>query len=142
MAIKFVNVGKGIARNIDVIAFVELVDANLEARIDRSNSPRKYAHAHLVSGIMFPDGWLDMNAVRVRWKDANAGMREPDPLTTAELSSLTAGTAYLTVYGVVNYEDVFGVAHWTHFCKWVPFSKEQRGYRAYNCTEYNQADNN
>ena len=43
-------------------------------------------------------------------------------LTPTENQELSAGRAYLAVYGKMTYRDVFGVSHWTKFCSWVPLN--------------------
>lgn len=37
-------------------------------------------------------------------------------ITQQEIDELLQGTAFLFIYGQVNYQDVFGAPHWTRYC--------------------------
>ncbi len=51
-----------------------------------------------------------------------------------------AASSFMVVYGKVNYLDVFGVHHWTHYCQWLRFKPGR--YTAKKCTDYNDVDRN
>jgi hypothetical protein len=59
--------------------------------------------------------------------------------TEEEVVGIRDGKLYLAVYGVIAYRDVFGVDHWTHFCKW---EGENGTFQAKKCTQYNSVDSN
>ena len=139
--VKFINVGKGAARKLRGKIYVECVDAEKEPHLERIESDQLFPGTIFVAGILFPTNAAETPADRERWKNINANLAEPDPLTESELAALLSGKAYMAVYGMILYEDVFGTPHWTKFCSWTPFATGGQ-FQASRCTQYNEADSN
>ena len=59
-------------------------------------------------------------------------------MTQGLRSAIIAGTVQQTIYGRVDYEDIFGFSHWLTFCQ----HTEQGGEWEACGIEYNQADKN
>lgn len=62
--------------------------------------------------------------------------KQPRPFTAQELDSLRTGSAYVAVFGVVVYNDQFGV-HWYRFCDWKNYSPATIHARSGPCVEWN-----
>jgi hypothetical protein len=59
------------------------------------------------------------------------------PITEQEWNSFMSGDCLLFLYGTVNYCDVFGKAHYQHFCS-VWYTGSPHNFMA--CTSYNDGD--
>jgi hypothetical protein len=129
------NMGKTSAKNIDMSIFVDILDALQEVPLGRISNPTDDPHGHISAGIVFPNE--DFKHVVTRpGKDG-----QPLPLTDLEATAMNNGKAYLAIYGIVTYDDVFKVHHFTKFC-------DYRGtvgastLKVQSCVAYNDADNN
>lgn len=138
---RFVNVGKGVARDIVVKAYLECVKATAEPDLKRVNSKNDDLFYRSVSGVLFSTEHVDVHVVRPR-KNPKTGIPEPSTLSLLEFNSLGAGQSYLALYGVVDYGDTFGIRHWTKFCLWLPVNQLPADFHAMECTRYNQIDAN
>jgi hypothetical protein len=57
---------------------------------------------------------------------------QPVPVSPQEIAD---GKSYVIVYGQLTFNDIFGEAHWTHFCVSYPIPTK-------NCVQYNDTDGN
>jgi hypothetical protein len=128
------NMGKTSAKNIDMSIFVDILGALQEVPLGRISNPTDDPHGHISAGIVFPNE--DFKHVVTRpGKDG-----QPLPLTDLEATAMNNGKAYLAIYGIVTYDDVFKVHHFTKFC-------DYRGtvgastLKVQSCVAYNDADN-
>jgi hypothetical protein len=126
-------VGKTPAQNVVVKLFVDIVSSGEEPPLDRLDSAvpgSAYPFNLMETGIIFPNSDLKMIVNRALKGGAER------TATSDEVSAIREGTARLTVYGIVRYDDVFGKPHWTKFC--TEFPVIQSGTRG--CAHYNSAD--
>jgi len=137
--IKFINTGKTPARNIDASIFVNILNdaedpplANVESLVEH-NGTTAYGVNKISAGIVFPNRDFGHSVIVL---DEHGG---PQNATEREVEALRNGTAYVAVYGIVTYDDVFKIHHWTRFCTWVALSGSPRALR---CTQYNSVDSN
>jgi hypothetical protein len=94
----------------------------------------------MLTGAVFPNrAPIESGISRSRFKPNNRDT-ELVPLSQTEYDQLTNGGAYVAVYGIIVYEDVFSVSHFTTFCQWKAF--RPGSYTAAKCTDYNNVDNN
>lgn len=93
-------------------------------------------------GIVFPDEAKPSQVKLLEYDPGNApyGVRERT-LSRAEYQALVNGDSWLALYGTVDYEDVFHIHHWVHYCNWFPLVAGQVA-AAGSCTEYNSVDDN
>jgi hypothetical protein len=133
--LKISNIGKTPAKKISAIMFLEKVANGSPPKI---YIPGPKGAASEESGIMFPNGYMDVTAIRI---DNINNSAVETPLSPEEMSELSQGKAYLVVYGRIEYFDSSGTYHWTHFCDWHGFNQSVT-YSAKLCTSYNDADGN
>ena len=127
------NIGKTAARNIDAKIFYAITYANQEPPLDHVMQFSKYAHNNLISGIVFPGGVLK----QIGERPGNEG--HSMPATDAEVEAIKEGKGYLAVFGIVDYDDVFDVHHWTKFCIWI---SKTGTFQTRECAEFNKVDDN
>jgi hypothetical protein len=76
------------------------------------DDPGKHPHYSSNTGLFFPKSSAPQAAPRL------GDNGEPLPLTAQEYSDvMDSGKSYVAVYGIVRYDDIFGIHHWTKFCK-------------------------
>jgi uncharacterized repeat protein (TIGR01451 family) len=132
--VRVVNIGKTPARNIIMKIYVDIVDASREPPLDRAeNGGSSYPHGLLTAGIIFPNADFKQPVARPA-KDGSLLLA-----TESEVSAIKDARAYLAVYGVITYDDVFNAHHWTKFCSW---QSAGGTFHTYQCTQYNNVDNN
>jgi hypothetical protein len=114
--------------------FVDIVDASQEPPLDHvedagAGSPYPFG----LIGIIFPNTDFKQPVVRP--------MKGGAPLvaTDSEVRAVREGKAYLAVYGVITYDDVFNTHHWTRFCNWIALNGT---FQTRRCTDYNNVDDN
>jgi uncharacterized repeat protein (TIGR01451 family) len=127
------NTGKTPARNMIAKIFLDIIDSDQEPPLSRV-ADATYERGIITAGILFPDSDIKQPIIRPT-QDGKARLT-----TDSEVKALQEGKAYIAIYGIITYDDVFGVHHWTKFCKWqgVPNST----YHASQCTAYNSVDGN
>lgn len=130
---KVANVGKTPARNMDMKIFVDIGDALQEPPLDHVDGGTISPHGHATAGIIFPNSEFKQSVVRL----GDDG--SPLVATDKEVVAIRDGKAYLAVYGVVTYDDVFNTHHWTKFCSWIAGNGK---FEARQCTQYNSVDSN
>jgi len=131
--LRVTNSGKTPAANMDMSVFVEIVDADKEPSLEYVDTPIGHPHGHATSGIVFPNVDIDQPVIR---PSDDAG---PRVATDDEVRAVKDGKAYMAVYGIVRYDDVFQRHRWTKFCIWSALTGT---FQAKSCTQYNSADRN
>jgi hypothetical protein len=123
------NIGKTPAKEIVINVFAEVPASFQGVRLECVDGPLRCPYNQTSMGIMFPSDHTDVHAVRMGPGDQSA--------TDIEAKYWTEGKVYAAAYGIVTYEDVFNVHHWTKFC----FFRGAEGgaYNAQECTSYNAA---
>ena len=130
--VRFVNTGKTPATDIDMSVFIEIVDADKGPHLEYVDAPDAdgHPHARATSGISFPNADVNQRISRI------GGDGSPRTATNDEVKAVNDGKAYLAVYGIIKYDDVFKRHQWTKFCMWMA----QTGtFQARECTQYNHA---
>jgi hypothetical protein len=64
-----------------------------------------------------------------------------DPVTSSEVTAITAGTSHIYLVGQVWYYDIFGVLHWTKFCE-TSVAKTVKYSTVLKCVRFGGVDNN
>jgi uncharacterized repeat protein (TIGR01451 family) len=98
------NIGKTPATNIVVKIFVDVVDSSQEPPLDRVDGAKigsLYPFGLIQSGIIFPN--TDFKQLVVRPQKGGG----PLVATDSEVSAVRNSQAYVAVYGIITYEDVF-----------------------------------
>ncbi len=131
--LRVVNTGKTPATNIDMRIFADIVDASQEPPLGHVEEHAHVPHGHITAGIIFPSSDFKQPVVR----PGNNGA--PLMATDDEVIAVRDGRAYLAVYGVIAYDDVFKTRHWTKFCNWIALKGQ---FHALKCTQYNSVDSN
>jgi len=130
--LRVVNTGKTPVTNVDMRIYVDIVKAEEEPLLDRVDGGA-YPHGHITSGIIFPNS----DFKQVVFKPlADTGFHLA---TDDEVGAIRDGKAYLAVYGIITYDDVFKTHRWTRFCAWVAGTGK---FQASRCTKYNAVDDN
>jgi hypothetical protein len=129
------NTGKTAAKNLDVKLFAGIIDADKEPPLDRVEDTHPTAFTHIVTGTLSPSDGIQHDIPRF-FKDGN----HPEPLSAEEFKALEEGRAYIAVYGIATYDDIFGTHRWTKFCGWIPTVKG--AFEAKECTKFNDVDSN
>jgi hypothetical protein len=75
---------------------------------------------------------------QVIWR-SDAATHTPIVATDEEMKMIANGTGYFVVYGIIKYDDIFGVHHWTKFCDW---NSSNGNFNTFACTDYNDQDSN
>jgi len=128
-----VNTGKTAARVINAKYVVEVLKAEEAPHLPFED---KAMIGTYTTGIMWPTDPFDLPNSKVL--DPKA---VPIILSHDEAMELFSGNKYLAVHGIVEFRDIFGHPHWTHFCFWHPFANHPSSFSARTCTDYNEADN-
>jgi hypothetical protein len=84
-------------------------------------------------GTIFPNGKIEES-----FEALAHGKKESLILTRMIMDDILSLRSFVVVYGDVTYSDIFGVQHWTHYCRYVTapsLISEQ-------CERYNDADQN
>jgi hypothetical protein len=87
-----------------------------------------------------PNG-IEGSTITLHPKQIGFGSKLPRTIEPLQYQAIKLGIARLYAFGIVNYKDIFGIAHWTHFCYYFngdgPNLTEWRG-----CPRYNDTDKN
>jgi hypothetical protein len=121
------NVGKSVAHNVHLIGRLEYdpgtTGPNLEVK--------GVAVTDVTYGLIFP---ADHHDYPMQFTDDKA---KPRALSGDELKQLALGNAYLSLFGIIGYEDEFG-KHWTKFCQWRDYAIVQGPtINSRNCISWN-----
>ena len=124
------NVGKSSALNVKMKAQVSILELGIEPdfhyRLPPINTIR--------TGSYFPDQNKEWQ-LKISDKNGNRMVRT-DPM----FIDLNKGHGYLSVYGRVIYQDVFGAPHWLQFCSHHMFPMRETDAKFPKCAAYNQTD--
>lgn len=146
--IRIMNTGKTPAIDIDADVFIDIVDVDKDPFLPNPNKVlkpgepvpssryRRVASNHVTAGIIFPGTHTE--AVAKQARIGKNGKPEVDPIGIERAKKMQAEKAFIVIYGWVNYSDVFGVKHWTRFCKSLGPDSGERS----KCPQYNRVDNN
>jgi hypothetical protein len=126
------NTGKTPARNMVAKVYLDIIDAGQEPPLDRVEKDA-YQRGIITAGILFPDGDVKQPIIRPT-PDG-----KPRFTTDNEVNAMRDGKAYIAIYGIITYDDMFGVHHWTKFCKW---QAADGTFHAAQCTAFNNVDTN
>jgi hypothetical protein len=133
--IRVTNIGKTPARNINMKIFIEVVPATQEPSLNRVDDlSHHYPAGELIAGIVYPT--TDFKQLVMRPGDS---LGSAELATPEEVTSVLSGKSYLAAYGIIAYDDVFEIRHWTKFCTW---NGTNGAFAAQQCTEYNNVDRN
>jgi hypothetical protein len=130
--LKLVNIGKTSARNVSLTVYVEVLDAAQQVHLECVDAVNLCPSHTATSGILFPNTDFTIPAVRLDHKGQPGLVAEP------EAYAFMNGKAYAAVYGMVTYDDVFHVHHWTKFCYWM--AGTQGNFASKSCTQYSNVD--
>jgi hypothetical protein len=118
-----INIGRTPAVKVYVHTAAEVVDREKAPTFNYGNG------LDTDTGILFPNTPRDF----IAGSSAVIG--------DGRIQKLAGGDAYVAIYGIAAFVDIFGHEHWTRFCGWYWF-KEGRPFSARACTDYNSADPN
>jgi hypothetical protein len=135
--IKVVNTGKTPAKQVRLTLAIEIPASSNEANFDCVQKGVCLSHVE-VWGMMSPGDSDEI--ITPRFLDTS----NPSLVATdAEATAWEEERAYVAIYGVISYVDVYNTRHWTNFCYWQNNPSARRtGFSAVKCTGYNTVDNN
>jgi hypothetical protein len=128
------NSGKTPARNMVAKIYLDIVDASQEPPLERV-ATEAYVRRVMTAGIVLPGVDIKQPIIRPA-EDGKSRLT-----TESEFTALRDGKAYVAIYGIITYDDVFGVQHWTKFCNWETGSGNGT-FHTERCTAYNDVDPN
>ncbi|MCU1243714.1 MAG: hypothetical protein JWO71_4440 [Candidatus Acidoferrum typicum] len=130
------NTGKSPAKNISGKFVMEKVPNGQSPSLRYDVQGRRVTVGSMWQGTSLPR--VEASIFRI---NPTSKQYEVRPLSTAENEEILKGKAYLATYARVEYDDVFGIHHWTTACA---FSTEDTPgvYKAEACTSYNGVDDN
>jgi hypothetical protein len=145
VGVQLQNVGKTAARTLSVKTRLEVLPntqaANVEYDFAKWSSHTWFGET---SGILFPED-KPRTDYPIFWFADVPGLVKREP-NSAEVIEWHHGDLWIAVYGEVDYSDIFGVPHWTRFCRTaIGTDKTIPGYTVTNsrtCSDYNDADRN
>lgn len=131
---QYPNTGKTPAKNIHVVAFVDIIPANQEVPLDFIDDPSAHMASDFVTGMESPGPAPTMDIERRDQAEQFRGV------TVDELKALYEGKAYIADWGIIRYDDVFGRHHWNKWCRWSTKYQGANTYNAKSCTQFNSID--
>jgi len=137
-SINMSNTGKTPALSAIANVFLEVVKSDNAPNLDLK-TPRPHTTSFI--GSIPPNVNPNFLGSRQRHRLDGKQGTEDDPLTVTEFSDLSSGKAYVAVYGIVYYRDIFKTQHWIKFCTWKPLV-QQGDFRAGKCSNLNSVDDN
>jgi hypothetical protein len=74
-------------------------------------------------------------------RDIEFGSKLTRTIEPLQYTAIKSGIARLYAFGTINYKDIFGIPHWTHFC--YSFDGEGQNLTKWDsCPRYNDTDTN
>jgi hypothetical protein len=140
LSVRLTNLGNSTARNIVSRVYVGILP-RLQAPTVDFGTPTPMVQYFVAD--MFPKDVQDFPAARQKAiGPPREGGRdtEPRPLSESEFNELTAGNTYVVAIGIVKYEDVYHIQHWSTFCAHRYLGS--LAIMAKSCTEHNTEDEN
>lgn len=137
--IAIVNTGKTPATNIATVVVVEKDINGSWPDFIYEGRPA----SHETTGSAFPNVNESPFRAQLLQGIPNSTGVEPRLLSPSEYQDIVDGNAYIVIYAMTTYTDVFGTQHWTRFCNFAtaPTTKSFN-LTAKPCTDYNNVDNN
>jgi hypothetical protein len=132
------NIGKSVALDLNAKLFVEFVASDKAPNLSRIDTENP--NTVVISKIVFPNEHAGA-IVRRMHQIGETNKWEDEPATLQEQIDMTTGKNYFSVYGIVNYWDIYKVPHWVKFCRWIG-NPDQQYPGARKCAEYTEADDN
>lgn len=130
---ELINTGKTPARRIAGHVIVRVVTKG--EPLDFDYTPGRVNTAYLINaGTIFPGG----AGIKESFEALAHGRKEALILTKPIMDDILAARSFVVVYGDITYVDIFGIDHWTYYCRYVTapsLISEQ-------CIKYNDTDNN
>jgi hypothetical protein len=108
--LKITNFGKSPATNVKLKAYIEIPNHLREPRLECVDGNIECPHIEESTGSLFPN---DSPERRIWSRTIKDPARDA---TLEEMTSWNAGTAYAAAYGIVTYDDVFGIQRSTKWC--------------------------
>jgi hypothetical protein len=125
--VRISNHGKTAAQNVVAKAFIDVLDARQEPNLGFVDDPDIHGPQRYEQGITSPGGWMD-------WDFQRPGRMIDDK----EFVGVGQGSAYVVIFGIISYDDIFGNHHWTKFCSWL--TPAPGAYSTRSCTAFNSVD--
>lgn len=124
-----VNLGKSVAKSIDVEVYVQIVNSNEGPSLGwvENNPPHPTFQNH--TGMFFPNDNHTIPAVRIGHN------KQIEVATEDEVKGINSGSKFVVAFGRVTYDDIFHRRHWTKFC--VPLLDKAGPYATGYCAEFN-----
>jgi hypothetical protein len=122
------NIGKTVARNVEINTFVQILNGSEEPSLDWVNSKTNHPHQHDYTGMFFPAD------PHVAWVQRIGDGDKPQLTTKEESDGLDNKSKYIVVFGIANY-DVSNVRHWYKFC--FPIRYDGPAYKYGTCITFN-----
>ena len=139
VAYSFKNIGKSEAMNMKLVLRIEMVPRDGEPQLTYPRGSVSGMSGPLVAaGMQYP---LPIGMLNASLRDEAEKEIKP---STQDIADLAAGSKDILTYGVVTYQDSFGIHHWLHFCG--AQQNFSNGLLASNghdtCVKYNRSDKN
>jgi hypothetical protein len=134
--ITITNVGKTPALHLDSVFWIEVIPNGQEPHFGGAVG---MPNETFTAGAVIPQDPVDFQLTRQK-SNPSGGSLEDYALSDAEKKSLELGDAWLAIYGVARYQDVFGSSHWTQVCVWSSYLKAFHIYSARSCSDFNSVD--
>lgn len=152
---QFMNTGKTPALHVRATVFVQIVGPGNDADLPGKNQPipepgkpfpKGGYHVQSIppqfdtSPVLYPSQYTKFTVFQVM--GPYNGRDIPLAISSSEYQNLRQGKSYIAVWGEIWYQDIFGVNHWSKFCKEgdpagrVPDAQDKK------CVEYSDVDNN
>jgi len=126
-----INTGKTPARN---------VEGNIVVGVFERGEPLEFTYTpghasyRIAAGTLFPNGSITESFQAMRHGEAHAEAIVIDK----PLSDLLSSTKLVIVHGKITYSDIFGIQHWTRYCRVV----SNPSLIPDDCVRYNETDEN
>jgi hypothetical protein len=131
---QIINTGKTPAKYIDGRIYYDFPETGSEPPLNLVNSnDLEHAFNKVEAGMINPAEALKMYGERPE-RPGVAKVATDDEVIRARERKI-----HLAVFGIMNYDDVFGVHHWIKFCKWISVDPY---YSTEGCTKFNSIDDN
>jgi len=137
MPLTFENFGKTAATQIVAAYSVQFMKANqLVPLACVEYATDGCAGSGAIVGTLMP---TESSSVGVRWQTKS---NVEHIVTDEEAQAWNSGTAYVAVFGIIFYNDVFAnTQHFVRFCSWISKAgTEHMTFSASDCTRYNSVD--
>jgi hypothetical protein len=119
--VSIVNSGKTPAKNFHSVSVIQVAYIPRDRlRFDKVDTPPQVSGSH---AVVFPSS-IFITVVVLQ-----------EPISSLQLASIRRGDLKIFVFGTLWYEDIFGVRHSTHYCRY-----GDQGSIDTICTEHNDAD--